>query len=305
MSFSSYSPDAQATAQSALVSLPDVLACWRRGKQITGGRWFNLFYAAPNTTTPSLQQRYVLKLINPFLPESERAFAIDRLGREAHATEQIVHPNVMRLLDAELDTAPFYLVQPWTAGRTLDQVFSRASHLPLTRMLWLFRQIAEGIRAGHEKGRVYLGLDPSHVLIGKTGRVTLIGWSQSHPVESLAWLPTDKLQSARYSAPECFESEYWADPASDVYALGVLIHHTLSGKAPFDGTTVEAIAAAQQNEIPADLQFTQPDCPTRLAHLAKRMLAKRPQMRPGFSEVLNELISIEIEHLSDQRLIRL
>lgn len=276
-----------------------IISCWRLGQQVTGGRWYNIYRAASKTLSPQANHDFVIKLINPHLNREQTSLAVDRLGREAQSTEQIVHPNVIRLLDAELDQAPFFLVQPWIYGRSLDRLFSRAPHLPLSRMLWVMRQIAEGVRAGHEKGRVYLGLDPSHVLIGKTGRVSLTGWSQSHSFKDKVHVRQGNLQLARYTAPECFSPEYRADPASDVYSLGTLIYHALCIQPPFDGQTVEEIEDAHLNHIPEDLRFSQPDCPLRLGQLAKQMIAKNPLMRPSLREVLNELIAIEIEHLSD------
>jgi serine/threonine protein kinase len=284
---------------------PQIISCWRLGEQVTGGRHYHIFRAAPKTLAVDANHDYVIKLVNPDLGRDQVQEAIDRLGREALATEQILHPNIIRLLDAELDQAPFFLVQPWVYGRSLDTLFSRAPHFSLSRMLWVMRQVAEGVRAGHERGRVYLGIDPSHVMIGKTGRVSLIGWAHSHAVDERAAWSGDQLQLARYTAPECFQDEYRAIPASDVYSMGVLIYHALALKSPFDGHSVEQISAAHASAIPEDLIIAQPDCPPRLGALVKQMLAKDPDQRPSFRQVLNDLISIEIEHLSDAKLIYL
>ncbi len=283
----------------------NVISCWRLGEQVTGSRWYNIFRAAPKTVSHDADHDFVIKLINPELPTELVPMAIDRLGREAHATEQIIQPNVIRLLDAELDHAPFFLVQPWVEGRSLDSLLSRAPHLSLSRMLWVLRQTAEGVRAGHEKGRVHLGIEPAHVLIGRTGRVSLIGWSQSHLSDQPAWFPQDQLQLARYTAPECFEADYRANTASDVYSLGALIYHALSQRPLFEGQTIQDVESRHLYEIPEDLIVAQPNCPNRLGSLVKQMLTKNPFSRPSFREVLNELISIEIEYLSDTTLLRL
>ena len=247
----------------------------------------------------------MIKIINPHLPQDLVPLAIGRLGREALATEEVLHPNVIRLLDAELDQAPFFLVQPWIEGRSLDNLLSNAPHLSLTRMLWVLRQTAEGIRAGHDKGKVYLGLDPAHVLIGKTGRVTLLGWSQSHSIDEKTWLPKNELQLARYTAPECFDEDYVANPCSDVYSMGALIFHALALRPPFEAQSIEGLESSHLEQIPEDLVIEQPDCPARLGSLVKQVLFKVHYLRPSFREILNELISIEIEYLSDTTLIRL
>ncbi|MFK7767511.1 MAG: serine/threonine protein kinase [Mariniblastus sp.] len=282
-----------------------IISCWRLGEQITGSYWYNIYRAAPKTFAADSNHDFVIKIVNPHLPKDELHQAIDRLGREAMATEQIVHPNVIRLLDAELDQAPFFLVQPWVQGRSLDQLLSRAPHLSLSRMLWVMRQIAEGVRAAHENGRVYLGLEPAHVLISKTGRVSLIGWSQSHQVDQATWLPHNYAQLARYTAPECFDTQYHAKLESDIYSLGALIYHSLALQPAFDGQSVEEIANAHRDHIAEDLIIAQPDCPARLASIVKQMLSKNPILRPSIREVLNELISIEIEFLNDLTLIKL
>jgi len=282
-----------------------IVSCWRLGEQITGGRWYHIFRAAPRTLNADAHHDFVIKLVNPILNRDERQQAIDRLSRESMATEQILHPNVIRLLDSELDRPPFFLIQPWIEGRSLDRLFSRVPYLPLTRMLWVLRQITEGVRAGHEKSRAYLGLDPTHVLLNKTGRATLIGWSQSHAFGEKAWLPHHRTQAARYSAPETFEKNYIANAASDVYSLGALIYRSLALSPPIPGEDIESLKLAHQEVIPEDLIIAQPECPPRLASLTKQMLAKDPLMRPSSYEVLDELIAIEIEHLSNRSLLKM
>lgn len=282
-----------------------IISCWRLGDQITAGRWYHTFRAAPRTLAADARHDFVIKIISPGIDEAERHRAIDRLSRESMATEQILHPNVIRLLDCELDKPSFFLIQPWIEGRTLDRLFSRVPYLPLTRMLWVLRQIAEGVRAGHEKSRAYLGLDPTHVLLSKTGRATLIGWSQSHAFGEQTWLPHDRTQAARYSAPETFADDYIADPASDIYSLGALIYRSLALTSPIPGEDVESLRVAHQEVIPEDLIIAQPICPPRLASLTKQMLSKNPVMRPSSCEVLDELIAIEIEHLSNNSMVML
>ena len=154
-------------------------------------------------------------------------------------------------------------------------------------------------------GRVHLGLDPSHVLLGRTGRVTMIGWSQSHPFGELAWLPHDQLQLAMYTAPECFQTTYRADFASDVYSLGALIYKSLSRRAPFDGQTVKSIAESATKTAAVDLMIKQPSCPPALYRLVRKMLDRNPAKRPSMRLTLESLIAIEIEHLTDPTLIAL
>ena len=282
-----------------------IVSYWKIGQPVTAGRWYHIFRAKPKSLGPDHPWDYVIKLVNPQLSTSHLQFALDRLGREALATEQIMHSNVIRLLDAELDRAPFFLVQPWMSGRSLDRFQAGDCHTTVNRLIWLARQVAETLHASHEAGRVHLGLDPSHVLLGPTGRTSLIGWSQSHPVGTEAWMPHDRLQLAKYTAPECFEKGYLANCASDVYSLGALIYKMFSQVAPYEGQTVKQIQIACQKTLPLDLMIKQPQCPPAIYRLVRRMLLKNPAKRPTSAEVLEKLIVAEIEHLCDPTLIQL
>ncbi len=276
-----------------------VISYWRLGEQLTAGRWYQIFRAAPRNISHNYGFGYVIKLVDPRCNEVAFEKAIDRLGREAIATEQIIHPNIIRTLDSELDGSPFFLVQPWMEGQSLDRYLATASEIALSRLLWAARQVMEGLRASHEHERAHLGLEPAHILLGKTGRVTLLGWSNSHRLGQPSWLPLDQLQVARHMAPECFQPNYLADPASDVYSLGTIIYQAISGRAPFSATTVEQIKQMQCQHVPADLMFVQPLCPPRLSQLVKEMMLKNPSQRPSLPEVLNRMIGLEMEHLTD------
>ena len=282
-----------------------IVSYWKLGRPVTAGRWYNIYRAKPKSLSAESPHDYVFKMVNPNLKNGQLQHALDRLGREAIATEQIEHNNVIKLLDAELDHAPFFLVQPWMPGKSFDRFQSVTSQTTLNRLVWIARQIAEAVYAGHEKGRVHLGIEPAHVLLGRTGRVTMIGWSQSHPVNESAWMPHDQLQMARFTAPECFREGYRASFASDVYSLGALLYKSLSRRAPFDGQTVKAIADNAMNSSFVDLMLKQPQCPPALYRLVRKMLAKNPKARPSMRSVLESLIAIEIEHLSDPTLITL
>ncbi len=293
------------TTGTDITTQENIISCWKLGSQVTGGRWYEIFQARPKTLPANSDFDYVIKTINPNLSQPDKQKAIDRLGREAFATEAIMHNSVIRLLDAELDIAPFFLVQPWVYGRSLDRFFASAQQIAINRLMWVLRQVAEGIHAGHQCGRVYLGLDPSHVLLGRTGRVKLIGWSQSHGIGEQAWLPHDQVQLAKYMAPECFIDGYRASQASDVYSLGTLIYQCLTLNTPFTGNSIADIQQAARQQVAVDLMIRQPLCPRPLYRLVRKMLSRNPAHRPAFAEVLETLITIEIEHLSDLTVIPL
>jgi len=281
------------------------ISYWRLGPLVTHGNWFQIFRAAPKSMLEDVSYDYVIKMVNPHLEGENAEIALDRLGREALSTDMFEHQGVIPLLDAELDRAPFFLVQPWFAGGSLDRFLATSDNVSLTRIVWIIRQVAEVIDTVHARGRVYLGLEPAHVLLGAGGRISLIGWSQSHAVAQPIRPPKERLQSARFTAPECFELGAIAKKASDIYSMGIFIYNSLLGRPPFNGSSYEAIVAAHRTEEPVDVIRHQPLCPTRLNQLIRQMLHKDPDVRPTISEVMDQLISIEIENLDNPAVILL
>ncbi len=282
-----------------------MISIWRLDELVTGGRWYQVFRAAPKSLTDPNSHDYILKLVNPELPSDQASLALERLGREAIATDMIQHPGIIPLLDAEQDRPPFFLVQPWIAGGSLDKFYASANDISLTRTLWIVRQVVEAISAAHDAGRVYLGLQPAHVLLGTGGRVTLIGWSNSHAIDEKVRLPDSDMTQARYRAPETFDSECRASAANDIYSIGAFIYNAISGSTPFNASDWQNLARLHCTKAPVSLQNNQPLCPPRLSRLVDDMLSKFPVQRPRIREILDELISIELEYLEHPALIRL
>lgn len=299
---------AQVNASAPIVNcLPQrrTISYWRLGEQVTGGRWFEIYRAAPRSMAEQTAYDYAIKLVNPHLTATQATGALDRLGREAAACDSIQHHGIIPLLDAELDQPVFFVVQPWVGGGTLDQFMAAAPNISLIRCLWIFRQIAEAIGAAHEKGRVYFGLDPEHVLLGSGGRVMLIGWSHSHMESQPLNLPIEEFRFARYAAPECLDGSGLANPRSDIYSIGALIYQVLGNQLPYRYRSIEQLVEQQQVKRPVDLIRVQPSCPASLSRFVSQMLAANPLERPSIQEVLEQLIAVEIENLENPSLIQL
>ena len=283
----------------------ETVSYWRLGPRVSGGNWFDIYRAAPKAMLENDAFDYVIKMVNRDLDGDDAQLALDRLSREAISTEILDHHGVIPLLDAEMDKAPFFLVQPWMPGGSLDRLLASSNDISLIQMLWIIRQTAEAINAAHDKNRVYLGLEPAHVLMGAGGRITLIGWSNSYGIsQRIAPIPK-RIQYVRYTAPECFDPGAIASPSCDVYSLGAFIHRLIVGSAPFKATNFEDMLEMHRHANPVDIIRHQPLCPARLNELVGRMLHKDPFSRPTISEAMEQLVSIEIENLENPAVISL
>lgn len=304
-----FNPDQLLPTHDLLTGNTSTISGWRLGKKLHEGRWLNQFEAA-TIASDSSSFDYVFKAIKPGLSKQMLDQAISRLSSEAIVTEQVQQKNVIPLLDAELDQAPFFLIQPLIRGASLSQLIEVHQPIPLSRMLWLVRQVAEAISAVHDFHRTYCGIHPSHILISETGEVSMIGWGNSLSIGEPT-VATPGLNAvhpywlAHFVAPEMFAPDYVATEASDVYSLGALIYRLFAGHPPFATNDFQRLKQHAQTKLHTDLQVVQPRCPGALNQLINQMLAKCPTRRPNMKVLLDQLISLEIEFLQDHTPIQL
>jgi serine/threonine-protein kinase len=204
-----------------------------------------------------------------------------RFRREAEMAKRVSHPRVQRSADDTLHRTALYTVLTYTPGRSLRQVIDegRVDHADVRR--WS-RDVAEGLVAIHAAGIVHRDVKPENIIIGDDGRATLVDFGDA------AWL---RHRSSRFEGltgvqgtPDYLSPEQILggkpDPRSDLYALGTVMFEALTGRVPFDATTVEDMVLAHLQDQPLDVRVLQPGVPPDLADTIRALLRRRPEDRP-------------------------
>lgn len=213
------------------------------------------------------------------------ANAIVRFMNEVHLTARAAHPNVVEVLD--YGTTPeglAYLVMPLYDGEDLRTTLQREGPLPWPRARDLMLQLCAGVEAVHARSIVHRDIKPSNclrVIEGDEERIKLLDFGVARqidddPEESVSGTP-------EYMSPEQARGDT-VDPRSDIYSLGVVLGELLTGRVPFDGSSVSSILHRQQNEpTPTLAQLAGQDIalPAGLEAIYQRALAKRPAQRFG------------------------
>lgn len=213
---------------------------------------------------------------------------IQRMRREATVVLKIDHPNVVKAL--EFGTAPrigVYLVLELLPGTTLQEVLQLEGPLDPVRSARIAKQTALGLTAAHRAGYVHRDLKPANLmLVGPVANETvkildfgIVGLLRA--ANGCMQLTQDDLivGTPSHMAPEQFESSN-VGPRADIYALGAILYHMLSGRPPFIGSMREIIA--QHLMAPPDpLPIF-----AGLGPLAHAMLQKRPEDRPESAEAV-------------------
>ncbi len=162
-----------------------------------------------------------------------------RFDRERRLLARLRHPNIIRFVAGGVtgDGIP-YLAMEYVAGHTLDEHF-RTQPLSFRERLELFATIAEAVDCAHSIGIVHRDIKPSNILVDGRGIPYLLDFGISKSLESseadrdsLATEPGSRLMTPDYAAPEQIMGDA-VSPATDVYALGVMLFRLLTGKDPY------------------------------------------------------------------------
>ncbi|WP_250006335.1 serine/threonine-protein kinase [Actinoplanes sp. M2I2] len=210
-----------------------------------------------------------------------------RIQQEAQAAAALSHPHIAHVHDyGEFYTVGQvfpYVVMELVEGGTLSQ---RLAEGPLTPRLAMrvCAEVAEALAAAHAAGLVHRDIKPANVMLGPTGaKVVDFGIAAATAPSGSGDLDPDVLGTPAFLAPERLIDDA-VEPASDVYALGVVLYRLLSGHSPW---TTEDTTQMLRNHIyvePAPLPPVA-GVPPQVADLCERCLLKDPSRRPSAREV--------------------
>ena len=238
-----------------------------------------------------------------------------RFFMEASLTAQLRHPNTIQIIDygeeGEGGDEILFIAMEYLQGTTLADLMEREGRLHWTRAFSITQQVARSLREAHGHGVIHRDLkpanlmlvheEPGHDLVKVLDFGLVKAWRDGASVPESDLQMTQKgviLGSAFYMAPE--QAHGKGDPRTDVYALGVILFHLLTGKLPFDGaTSMEVIVKHHSRPIPRLSEMTPGlDVPPEVEALVRRCMAKRPDDRPQDMNVLLEEMRA-LAHLSE------
>ncbi len=211
---------------------------------------------------------------------------------EARVGKQLRHPNIVSVLDFDLDENDVYfLALEWVEGVDfLDYMRSyhqSKRHVPWPAVAAVALQALEGLRAAHEhvdehgirRPVVHRDVTPSNILLGENGTAKLADFGLARAMDRMTQtLPNVVKGKLSYTAPELARGGR-ATPTSDVFALGVTLWEALAGRRLFPGATpLEVIKAISAWNIP-ELQGIRPDLPQPVAGVVLRALERAPADR--------------------------
>jgi serine/threonine-protein kinase len=225
----------------------------------------------------NLQRRAAVKIIAPDLAESE-GFR-ERFTREARIAAALQHPNIVTVYDAGEVEGLLYLAMQYIQGQDLAAILRIDGRLRPYRAIDVCRQVASALDAAHAMGLIHRDVKPANVLIeGRNAFLTDFGLTKQAGTNAQLTRAGDVVGTIHYVAPEQIEGRK-VSARSDVYALGCLLYHCLSGQVPFAHETDVAVIYAHLSEQPPNLSDLRPELPEGLDAVMAKALDKSPDRR--------------------------
>jgi eukaryotic-like serine/threonine-protein kinase len=237
-----------------------------------------------------LERTVAVKILAEHLHDDPRF--VERFKREALAVAKLIHPNIVQVYDTGIDEGRHYIVMEYVEGRSGAQILQRQGPVEPEMAAEIGIQACAGLDYAHRRGIIHRDVKPGNLMVvgGPVGGgemiVKLTDFGIARAIEQTRITQVGSVVgTAAYLAPEQVRGEE-ATPATDVYALGVVLYQFLTGRLPYEGSSLAELAVRQQNEKPLPPSTYDSDIPEPLGAAVLRALEGDPNRRYASAEEL-------------------
>jgi eukaryotic-like serine/threonine-protein kinase len=238
-----------------------------------------------------LERRVAVKLLAEHLAEDPTF--VSRFQREAQAAARLVHPNIVQIFDSGLDerSGRHFIVMEYIEGKSCAEILRDDGWLEVDQAVAIVEQACEGLHYAHRHGVVHRDVKPGNLLRSREGEVKLADFGIAKATEQSSITQVGSvLGTAAYLAPEQARGEE-AGPRADLYALGVVAYQLISGRLPYEATSLTELALKQQREEPPLLNTIVAAVGSELAEAIALALALDPRERYQTAREMGRAIS--------------
>ena len=223
---------------------------------------------------------------------------VKRFHTEAEAAANLRHPNIVAIHEVGEHEGHHYFSMDYVEGKNLAEV-ARESPMPAGKAAALIKTLAEAVHHAHQRGTLHRDLKPSNVLIDTEGQphITDFGLAKQMSRDSELTQTGAVLGTPAYMPPEQASGRHeQVGPASDVYSLGAMLYHLLTGRAPCVGGTPAATLNKVMEEEPVALSKLNPRTPPDLETICLKCLEKPTERRYHSARELAEELGRFLNH---------
>ncbi len=221
---------------------------------------------------------------------------LHRLHAEITLSASLEHPSILPILAYGTEQDLLYMVMPLVTGERLQSLLDRSPSLPFEQIQRYLEQLTSALDYAHGRAILHRDLKPANIFLTQEGQLLLSDFA-------LAGLTTEKNYALvrqpapgmlNYIAPEYVLGKK-IDQRADLYSLGALLYHMVTGKAPFNGTSLSDTAMKQVKGIPISPCSLRKDLPQAAEQVILRALAKRPADRYARAQDMASAFRLALE----------
>src|SRR5215207_10569284 len=219
---------------------------------------------------------------------ARNAASRERFLREARTAAGLSHPHIVPIHRVGEAGGFVFFVMTYVPGTTLGERLRTRGPLPAADAMRMLREVAWALAYAHGRGVVHRDVKPDNILLeAGTGRalVTDFGIAHGGAHAGPSTEPGKLMGTAHFMSPEQTANEP-VDGRSDIYALGVVGYLAISGRLPFESSSLPAWLLKQATEVPASVMRAAPGLPPALGAAIDRCLARDPEARFANGEAL-------------------
>ena len=262
-----------------MVRIGDIIERKYRIESVLGRGGMGTVYAGTHT---KIHRRVAIKILKGQF--SDDAMMVERFEREALAASAVQSDHVVEIFDVgQLESGEHYMIMEFLEGESLSKLFRRHGWMAPEDLFPMAVQLLRGLAAAHEGGIVHRDLKPGNIFITSEQVVKIVDFGVSK-FASLAseggFTQTGAIVGTpHYMAPEQTKAAKDVDNRADLYAVGAILFRGLTGRTPFEATTIhEIIAKLIASEAPK-LASVVDDADPGVARIIDTALAKAPAAR--------------------------
>ena len=239
----------------------------------------------------TLGREVAIKVLHPHLSASERNRL--RFAREARAIEHLEHDNILKIFDySGSDTDACYIVTEFVDGVTLQTLLDERRRFPSEIAAQIGFKLAGALGYAHSLGIIHRDLKLENVMLRRDGTLKLMDFGIARFLDEVNLTITGALVgSPAYMSPEQ-AMERVLDSRSDLFSLGTLLFHLVTGQLPFTGANPSIVLRNVIESRRPSVQELAPDISASLADLIEQLMQTEPQDRPQSAQDVADRLSV-------------
>jgi eukaryotic-like serine/threonine-protein kinase len=255
--------------------------------ELVGEGAMGVVYRAVDTV---LDRTVAIKVMNDSIARQDELRK--RFLHEAQAAASLQHPNVVSIYDLGEVDGHLFIAMEFVQGIDLERLLESGEPLLLQQKLDITIDVLTGLTFAHKRGIVHRDIKPANIQVAEDGRAKIMDFGVAHLASSNLTATGASLGTPGYMAPEQI-IEGKTTPATDVFAVGVVLYELLTRVKPFIGLTLQNLFFRIINDKPKPVSELVPGLPRALDRIVLKALSKEPSDRYATAlEMATELTAV-------------